>query len=95
MSYFKNIAKVVKANRKAKGFSQEVLSNEIGNKNGQFISNVERALCSIPKKSLNKMSEVLEVPVETFIDAMTKDHKTTLINATMPSFGNKMLSKNF
>ena len=50
MRCFKNIAELIKTKRlqHPKGYSQSELSHLLGYKNGQFISNVERALCNIP-----------------------------------------------
>ncbi len=52
MRCFKNIAKLIRTKRlqHPKAYSQSELSHLLGYKNGQFISNVERALCNIPLK---------------------------------------------
>lgn len=50
----------------------------MGWKNGQFMSNIERGLCSIPSKYLMKFCAVLNVPVEHVIDAMVEDYKSQL-----------------
>lgn len=55
------------------GISQEDLARDLGYKNGQFISNVERALCSVPGKELPKLCKRLEIPKEEIIFAVTKD----------------------
>jgi len=52
----------------------------LGYKNGQFISNVERALCNIPLKMLSQISEILEIPRSELRDAILDDHKDTLEN---------------
>ena len=79
---FANIAKLIKSSRLAhpKKYSQSELSHILGYKNGQFISNVERALCNIPLKMLCKVSEVLDIPKSTLKDAILKDHDETLEN---------------
>lgn len=63
-----------------KGYSQSELSHLLGYKNGQFISNVERALCNIPLKMLKKVSEVLDIPAEDLKAAILKDQEETLNN---------------
>lgn len=60
------------------GYSQSELSHLLGYKNGQFISNVERSLCSIPFKMLKKISQVLDIPSEDVKLAVLKDQETTL-----------------
>jgi transcriptional regulator with XRE-family HTH domain len=82
MRSFKNIAKLIRNSRlnHPKGYSQSDLSSILGYKNGQFISNVERALCNIPLKMLSKVSEVLDVAPKELKDAILMDHETTLDN---------------
>ena len=82
MRSFENIAKLIKAKRiqHPKGYSQSELSHLLGYKNGQFISNVERALCNIPLKMLNRVSEILDIEHNELRDAILKDHEVTLNN---------------
>jgi transcriptional regulator with XRE-family HTH domain len=63
MKEFKNIAQLIKVKRKRAQISQAYLSKALGYKNGQFVSNVERGLCSIPISSILRVSELLETPV--------------------------------
>lgn len=82
MRCFKNIAHLIRTRRMnhPKGYSQSELSHLLGYKNGQFISNVERALCNIPLKMLRKVSEVLDIPAEELKGAILKDQEETLNN---------------
>ncbi len=82
MRCFKNIALLIRTKRMnhPKGYSQSELSHLLGYKNGQFISNVERALCNIPLKMLRKVSEVLDIPSEELKAAILKDQEETLNN---------------
>lgn len=82
MRCFKNIAKLVRTRRlqHPKGYSQSELSNMLGYKNGQFISNVERALCNVPLKMLVKIADVLDIPAQDLKVAILKDHEETLNN---------------
>lgn len=80
---FNNIAKLVKSrrlNHPQKRYSQSELSALLGYKNGQFISNVERALCNVPLKMLTKISEILSISHEELKKAILKDHEETLNN---------------
>jgi transcriptional regulator with XRE-family HTH domain len=82
MRCFENIAKLIRTKRvsHAKGYSQSDLSHLLGYKNGQFISNVERALCNIPLKMLGRVSEVLNIDPDDLKAAILKDQETTLNN---------------
>lgn len=82
MRCFKNIAQLIRSRRMnhPKGYSQSELSHLLGYKNGQFISNVERALCNIPLKMLKRVSEVLDIPSEELKAAILKDQEETLNN---------------
>jgi len=82
MRCFKNIAQLIRTKRMnhPKGYSQSELSHLLGYKNGQFISNVERALCNIPLKMLKKVSEVLDIPADDLKAAILKDQEETLNN---------------
>ncbi|OUR97194.1 hypothetical protein A9Q84_12775 [Halobacteriovorax marinus] len=82
MRCFEHIAKLIRTKRinHTKGYSQSELSNLLGYKNGQFISNVERALCNIPLKMLKKVSEVLDIDPSELKEAILKDHDQTLEN---------------
>jgi transcriptional regulator with XRE-family HTH domain len=82
MRCFKNIAKLIRTKRQnhPKGYSQSELSNMLGYKNGQFISNVERALCNIPLKMLSKVSVVLDITRDELKQAILLDHEQTINN---------------
>jgi len=82
MRSFENIAKLIRTKRLGhpKAYSQSELSNLLGYKNGQFISNVERALCNIPLKMLRKVSAVLSITPEEIKTAILHDHEQTLDN---------------
>lgn len=87
MRCFEHIAKLIRTKRinHPKGYSQSELSHLLGYKNGQFISNVERALCNIPLKMLGKVSEVLDIPSDDLKQAILKDHDKTLENYLLAS----------
>lgn len=79
---FTGIADLVKKYRllHPKKLSQVELSNLLGYKNGQFISNVERGICSIPLKALGDLMKTLAIPQEELVKAMVKDYEETVIN---------------
>ena len=82
MRCFKSIAKLIRTKRlqHPKGYSQSELSHLLGYKNGQFISNVERALCNVPLKMLSKVTEVLDIHPTELKTAILQDHESTLNN---------------
>ena len=82
MRCFQNIATLIRTKRinHPKGYSQSELSHLLGYKNGQFISNVERALCNIPLKMLKRVGEILDIPADDLKTAILKDQEITLEN---------------
>lgn len=77
---FNHIATLIRTSRlnHPKGYSQSELSNLLGYKNGQFISNVERALCNIPFKMLNRVCEILDITEADLKQAILKDYEETI-----------------
>ena len=82
MRCFESIAQLIRSKRLGhpKAYSQSELSHLLGYKNGQFISNVERALCNIPLKMLKRVSDVLDIPPADLKTAILNDHEKTLDN---------------
>ncbi|TNF02590.1 MAG: XRE family transcriptional regulator [Deltaproteobacteria bacterium] len=82
MRHFGNIAQLIKTSRlnHPKKYSQTELSAQLGYKNGQFISNIERGLCSVPVKSLSQLTKTLDIDPETLKSALLKDMEKTLDN---------------
>ncbi|MCB9090995.1 MAG: helix-turn-helix transcriptional regulator [Halobacteriovoraceae bacterium] len=80
MRKFNNIAALIKRKRLShpQGLSQSDLSHLLGYKNGQFISNVERALCNIPFKMMNKVCDILHITPEEIKRAMIGDYEDTI-----------------
>jgi transcriptional regulator with XRE-family HTH domain len=76
---FPSIAKLVKDKRKELRISQYSVSFDLGfQARGQFISNLERGLCSIPKKDIAKLSSILKVDQDEIITAMIEDYALEL-----------------
>ena len=55
----RKLGDIIRHHRKEKKLSQQQLGELIGYKNGQFISNIEREVCSIPNKDIRKMAGIL------------------------------------
>lgn len=80
MRVFNNIAKLVSNRRQNLGLTQTELSIMVGFKNGQFVSNIERGLCSIPAKDIVKLADGLKINSSLIVEAMVLDYKETLSN---------------
>lgn len=80
MRSFMNVANLVKNKRveHPKKYSQGKLSRALGYKNGQFISNLERGLCSIPLKGMKNFIEVLDIDKNELKQAVLKDFEETI-----------------
>lgn len=79
---FEGIAELVKTYRlrHPKKLSQVELSNLLGYKNGQFVSNVERGICSIPLKALRDLQDILNIPQDELVRVMVRDFEETVLN---------------
>jgi transcriptional regulator with XRE-family HTH domain len=76
---FNNVASAMKTarNNSRLKLSQTELAFQMG-WHPQFVSNIERAQCSLPSKNIVKVCEILGVPYETFTEAIIKDFINTL-----------------
>lgn len=79
---FLNIAKLVKQSRQKVKLTQTELSYKLGFKNGQFVSNIERGICSIPSKAILKVAVELNIQPQEIIDAMVQDFNEYLMKIT-------------
>ena len=79
------IGKLIKESREASNpvVSQSKLSSELGYRNGQFISNVERGICSIPLDKVKKVADVLSIDAEEIKEALVEDYKSKIDNALL------------
>lgn len=75
MKNFDHMAKLIKNYRKssARNYSQSELSRSLGYKQGQFVSNIERGLCSLPLNKANKIIEELGIPKDELKQAYIDD----------------------
>ncbi len=98
MRKFSHIAALIKKKRLShpQGLSQSDLSHLLGYKNGQFISNVERALCNIPFKMMNKVCDILQITPAEIRQAMLNDYEDTInaYLATNPGLETKTEASN-
>ena len=80
---FHNIGLFVRVSRLDAGLSQTALARELGFRNGQFVSNVERGLCSIPEHKIAHTAEILKVSPYTLIKHMVRDYQLNLSGAVV------------
>ena len=77
MTYLKTLffhqGRLIESHRKASGLSQLKISQALGFKNGQFISNVERGKCLIPHKKAKAVCGLLNIRTSIFLEATQKD----------------------
>ena len=76
---WKNQANLIKVARIKKGFSQSELSEKLGYKNGQFVSNIERQKCGLPSKDLAKICKILDIESEKLKKAIVGDFRNKVI----------------
>lgn len=75
MKRFHNVAKLMRLKRMELGLSQSQTAKLIGFVRGQFVSNVERALCSVPPKKIESTARVLQVDPSEIINAILEDER--------------------
>jgi transcriptional regulator with XRE-family HTH domain len=80
MKSFKNIATLIRTKRQAstEKLSQTDLAAILGYSNGQFISNVERGLCSIPLEKSVLIIKTLKITKEELVAALSNDCHDTV-----------------
>lgn len=85
---FIHIAQVIRTARETHPmkYSQAELSHLLGYLNGQFVSNVERAQCSVPMKKIADISMHLNIPTQRIREAMLKDWEVAFDDAVNNRF---------
>lgn len=91
------VANLMRNRRRELKMSQRKLSTMIGfsNKEGQFISNVERQKCQFPVRYITKLANALEVSEQTIIELMTQDYKNAIIKevSNAPELSNQTINQ--
>ncbi len=75
---YTNIGNFVKSARAEKGLSQAELTEKLGYTNAQFISNIERGICSLPPTKIDLFCKLLQVKKEAIKDALRKDFEDSI-----------------
>lgn len=86
MRKFNNIAKLMRIKRHGLNLSQNQLADMIGfSSRGQFVSNIERGLCSVPFRKVKTAAAALQIDCKEIINAIIEDEKdfmTEIINGS-------------
>ena len=88
---FDHIAKLVQEARESIGISQEELSLNLGYKNGQFISNIERGKCSLPIKHICLFCQLTKTETDPVIKAILYDQQMTINGVVFKTEKRKMV----
>lgn len=93
MRTFNNIATLIKTKRieHAESYSQSELANLLGYKGDKLIASIEKAEREVPLKFMSKLSEVLNIDQDDFIEAVMKDHIVYLDNFFEKPFNEKTM----
>ncbi len=75
----KRVSKWSKEKREAAGLTQREASNALKLTTGQYISNVERGLCSLSPKHFNPLAKLYKAPVGELVKAAEKDFADGLL----------------
>ena len=73
-----NSARLLKRIRLDKRLSQRELSQLLGHKNQQYVSNIERGKASLPLCSVNKICKISGLPYQIVEHALVEDYKARL-----------------
>lgn len=77
-----NLGNFVRQKRKEKGLSQAELAKSLGYKNGQFVSNMERGLNSLPYENLPLLASSLDTTVLALKTVILQDCSVEIDNKT-------------
>lgn len=75
---FENFGKFLRTSRINASKTQDQVAKELGFKNGQFVSNMDRGICSLPVKNIETLGECLDVSANSIRMAMLRDYKNKI-----------------
>jgi transcriptional regulator with XRE-family HTH domain len=78
MMNFENMGELVNAWRKINKMTQGQLAKKLGYNTPQFISNVERGVCSFPPDKFNRLCRILNLNMDLLKEAYMCDVKENL-----------------
>lgn len=72
------VSKVLRNSRKNASVTQTELAIKLGFGNGQFVSNIERGVATLPTSHFKTAARLLKIPVSKLITAAVQDYKQGL-----------------
>ncbi len=82
---FKNIGRFLRQRRIELGLTQRQVSDKLGYGSSQFISDMERGLCTLPLKKLGEVVKLYKLPPNELMEIMLKEQEAILRDALMPT----------
>lgn len=76
------LSKFIKKRRKELNITQLQMALEMGFTNGQYISNVERGLCSWPIKRCAQLAQILRTPKSEIINMLKTEKMIEIMNSS-------------
>lgn len=74
------MADLITTARKNAGITQDELANGLGWSNGQFVSNIERGIATVPDIYMKRLARILNIDPQLLIDARVCDLRIALEN---------------
>lgn len=72
---YDHVGAVLKEARISKGLTQLELAKQLGFTTSQYISNIERGMCSLSAYQARRIARLLDYPFERFVEAAAADYK--------------------
>lgn len=82
---FKNVGRFLRQRRIEVGLTQRQVSEKLGYGSPQFISDMERGLCTLPLKKLGELVKLYKLPPNELMDIMLQEQEAILRDALMPT----------
>lgn len=70
--------KILKQKREKLGLTQREIADHLGYSTAQYISNIERGACEVPKEKIDDLAEILKCNPKLFIDALVEKFKNSM-----------------
>lgn len=77
----RSLGSYLKEKRIKAGITQADVANKLGYSTPQFISNIERGLCSPPLKNLKVLVRLYKIPVDEIMRLILREQETILRKA--------------
>lgn len=82
---FKNVGRFLRQRRIEIGLTQRQVSEKLGYGSPQFISDMERGLCTLPLKKLGEIVKLYKLAPQELMELMLQEQEAILRDALMPT----------